>query len=99
LLKLLSGLGGFQGVFEGLGGVGCAAGDTPSVVEVAEGGDGAVMDIWVIDGSANFIERIPVPGEFDFGGVALFRNASDGDEFPSGGEDVEAILGGVVGRD
>ena len=82
-----------------MGGVGHAAGDAPSVVEAAERGDGAVAEVGAIDGCADFVERVPVPGEFDFGGIALFRNAGDGDEFPSGGEDVEGVFGRIVGRD
>ena len=92
-------LGVLESIVEGLGWMWGAADDAPSIVIVAEGGGGAVAQVGVIDGGADFVERIPAPGEFNFGGGPLGRNAGDGHQFSSSGEDVEGFILGVGGRE
>ena len=74
-------------------------GETPAIVVAAECGGGAIAEIGAVEGGADFVEGIPAPGEIDFGVYALPGDTRDQNKLALGGEDGDAFLLRLAGRD
>ena len=73
----LRGLGGFDGIVQGLAGVEWLLHYAPAVVVVAETDGRVVVEIAGVEGGADFVERSPAPGESYVGEIALLADAGD----------------------
>ncbi len=57
--------------------------DAPAIIVLTESDSGLVVHVAGIERCADFIERNPLPREFNVGQAALLADAGDADQFSS----------------